>query len=123
MGKRNLQERDDNEAVEAGGNLLDKLLEAADKSLMCKGEDEGPVFNSLKENNDRHGKGWLALAFKESDESKDPDCIKRIVGEVARVILRVFHLLQCSRCHLFFFNQGGRAWFVAKNKRVENAVI
>jgi hypothetical protein len=81
MGKRNLQERDDDEAVEAGGSLLDKFLEAADKSLTHKGKDEGPVFNLLKENNKRHGKGWLALAFKESDESKDPDYIKRIVGK------------------------------------------
>ena len=82
MGKRNPQERDDNEAVEAGGSLLDKMLEAADKSLTCKGKDEGPVFNLLKENNERHGKEWLALAIKELDESKDPDDhIKRIVGK------------------------------------------
>ena len=56
MGKRNLKERDD-EAVEAGGSLLVKLLEAADKSLTYKGNDEGPVFKLLKENNEHRGKG------------------------------------------------------------------
>jgi hypothetical protein len=80
MVKRNIQERDD-EAVEAGGSLLVELLDMADKALTFKGKDEGPVYKFLKENNDRHGKGWLALAFKESDDTKDPDYIKRIVGK------------------------------------------
>jgi hypothetical protein len=89
MVKRNMQERDD-EAVEAGGSLLVELLDAADKALIFKGKKEGPVYNFLKENNDRRGKGWLALAFKESDDTKDPDHIKRIVGKDIEVLLRIF---------------------------------
>jgi hypothetical protein len=79
MGKRNLKERDD-EAVEAGESLLAKLLEAANKSLTYKGKDEGPVFKLLK-GNEHQGQGWLTLAFNESDGTKDPDYIKRIVGK------------------------------------------
>ena len=75
-------------------------------NLRCEGKDEGPVFKLLKENNERRGKGWLALAFKESDGSKDPGCIKRIVGMDASALLCVFHLSRCSRCQFFFFDQG-----------------
>jgi hypothetical protein len=80
MGKQNLKERDD-EAVEAGGSLLVKFLDAAGESLMHEGNDEGPVFKLLKENNEHRGKGWSALAFKELDDAKDPDHIKKIVGK------------------------------------------
>jgi hypothetical protein len=52
MVKRNAQERDD-EAVEAGGSLLVELLDAADKALTVRGKDEGPVYNVLKENNEK----------------------------------------------------------------------
>ena len=87
MGKRNLQQRDDD-----GGSLVDKLLEAADRSLTYKGKDEGPVSKFLRDRNERHGKGWLALAF-EADGSKDPEYITRIVGEYIKVILSLSHLL------------------------------